>query len=135
LQAALEAVTATHQLEAAMDVFSLCLRPLLRQGYLQPQGQGMDAEKVDTTTQSLHMLTTDLRLDSKSTLLHVLVYTTSDDSFHLDLIQEAITLTWLEHLDLMCNCQDYCQTCILCHNYFGKHQLSIAWSYAPELKP
>lgn len=68
LQAALEAVTATHQLEAAMDVFSLCLRPLLRQGYLQPQGQAMGADKVDTSTQSLHTLTNDLRLDSYITL-------------------------------------------------------------------
>ncbi len=46
VQAALEAVTATHQLESAMDVFSWCVRPLLRQGYLQPLTQDIGAEQV-----------------------------------------------------------------------------------------
>lgn len=46
LQSALEAVTATHQLEAAVDTFSWCLRPLLRQGCLQPLGQDPEADKV-----------------------------------------------------------------------------------------
>ena len=46
MQAALEAVTATHQLESAVDVFSWCVRPLLRQGYLQPLTQDIGAERV-----------------------------------------------------------------------------------------
>ena len=46
MQAALEAVTATHQLESAMDVFSWCVRPLLRQGYLQPLTQDIGADRV-----------------------------------------------------------------------------------------
>ena len=29
-----------------MDVFSWCLRPLLRQGYLQPPGQDAGADRV-----------------------------------------------------------------------------------------
>ena len=32
-----------------MDVFSWCLRPLLRQGYLQPPGQDTDAERVSAS--------------------------------------------------------------------------------------
>ena len=46
LQAALEAVTATHQLESAIDVFSWSMRPLLRQGYLQPLNPDMGGKKV-----------------------------------------------------------------------------------------
>ena len=53
-QAALEAVTATHQLNAAVDALSHCVRPLLLAGRLAPLGRDADVQEVNPKPLTLY---------------------------------------------------------------------------------
>lgn len=53
VQLAIESVTATHQLEAAVITLSKCVRPLLLTGSLKPLNKDIGIEQVCTSCSAL----------------------------------------------------------------------------------
>jgi hypothetical protein len=53
VQLAIESVTATHQLEAAVITLSKCVRPLLLTGSLKPLNKDIGIEQVCTLCSAL----------------------------------------------------------------------------------